>query len=92
MGRLDRDTELAIVAEYRDWDPATCSSEDLARRFGTSRQTMYRVLRKHGVVLRQAEHLAVPPAPQAESTVQVLLARVEELVRENAELRRRLGE
>lgn len=88
MRKLTQSDEEAIVAAYQAWDPATCSAEELAQRHGVSRQTMYRVLRKHSIALKATAGAAVPVGP--DPAVQALLARIEQLVLENAELKRQL--
>lgn len=47
--KLTDDDELALIEAYRHWEPSehTESADDVAARFDVTRQTLYRVLRKH---------------------------------------------
>lgn len=51
---------------------------------------MYRVLRRNGVALKATTEAAVQPG--GDPAVRALVARIEELTLENAELKRRLAE
>ncbi len=90
MRKLTKHDEDVLVAAYQAWDPAECSAEELARQHDVSRQTMYRVLRRNGVALKATTDAAVQPG--GDPAVRSLVARIEELALENAELKRRLAE
>lgn len=54
--KLTSGDEETLIAAYEGWDPTvdTRSAEDIAKGFDVTRQTMYRVLRKHNVPLKAA--------------------------------------
>lgn len=50
--RLSAQQERKIVDAYAAWDPGAVSMEELLARVGVSRQTVYTVLRRHGIDLK----------------------------------------
>lgn len=94
--KLDPNMEAEMVAAYESWDTRVDGSVDeLAARWGVTRQSLYRVLHKHGVPL----HTRTPTVPLGPATASLndelalsigkaVLARLEELEAENAQLRR----
>lgn len=46
----DGSREQSIIDQYEEWDPAAESVTALVERIGISRQRLYQVLDKHGIV------------------------------------------
>lgn len=96
--KLNADMEREIVDAYREWDPRTSSADTLAAQFGVTRQSLYRVLRKHGVALKSHERpMAAGGAGPSAGTLDLersvgsaVLDRLRLLEEENADLRARL--
>lgn len=52
MARFTGQREAEIIRAYAAWDPLNCSAEELARQVGISKQSLYSVLHRNGVVLK----------------------------------------
>lgn len=48
--RLSRADEDRLIQAYKAWDPAESSVDELAAELGTSKTTLYNVLRRRGVL------------------------------------------
>lgn len=64
--RLSVQKERAIVEAYEAWDPGASTLEDLIAKTGVSRQTVYTVLRRHGIELKTVRPSQTSRAVEAE--------------------------
>jgi len=62
--KLSPDDELELARAYEEWDPnGEVDLGDIAKEYGVSRQTVYSVIRKHGIQPKSHREGAVPFDP-----------------------------
>lgn len=90
--RLSPERRSEILDAYSEWDPAVESSDELARRLGTTKATLYSIVNKAGIPMRgtrqhgPTDEMYSQAEAMARVALQALLERLEQLSKDCAEL------